>query len=50
MDETLRPLLDRADLDEVMNRYAASIDLRDWARLRTVFADGRSRPTSPAWA
>ena len=23
-----------------MNRYAASIDLRDWARLRSVFADG----------
>ena len=40
MDDTTRALLDRAELDEVMNRYAASIDLRDWARLRTVFADG----------
>ena len=39
MDDTTRALLDRAELDEVMNRYAASIDLRDWARLRTVFAD-----------
>jgi hypothetical protein len=40
MDDATRALLDRAELDEVMNRYAASIDLRDWARLRTVFADG----------
>ena len=39
MDDTTRALLDRAELDEVMNRYAASIDLRDWARLRTVFVD-----------
>ena len=36
----LRALLDRAELEELMNRYAASIDGRDWARLRTVFADG----------
>jgi len=35
----MQALLDRAELDEVLNRYAASIDLRDWARLRTVFAD-----------
>src|SRR5688572_31045075 len=40
MDDTTRALLDRGELDQVMNRYAASIDLRDWARLRTVFADG----------
>jgi len=40
MDDTTRALLDRAELDEVMNRYAAAIDLRDWARLGTVFADG----------
>lgn len=35
----MQALLDRAELNELMNRYAASIDLRDWARLRTVFAD-----------
>lgn len=40
MDATTKALLDRVELNEVMNRYAASIDLRDWARLRTVFADG----------
>ena len=38
--DPLRSLLDRVELDEVMNRYAASIDRRDWARLRTVFVDG----------
>ncbi len=32
MDDTTRALLDRVELDEVMNRYAAAIDLRDWAR------------------
>ena len=36
----LRALLDRAELEELMNCYAASIDGRDWSRLRTVFADG----------
>ncbi len=40
MDATTQALLDRVELNEVMNRYAAAIDLRDWARLRTVFADG----------
>ena len=40
MTDVLGSLLDRMQLEEVMNRYAASIDLRDWARLRTVFADG----------
>jgi len=35
----MKSLLDRVELNELMNRYAASIDLRDWARLRTVFAD-----------
>jgi hypothetical protein len=28
------------ELNELMNRYAASIDLRDWTRLRSVFGDG----------
>ena len=40
MTDTVKTLLDRLDCQEVMNRYAASIDLRDWARLRTVFTDG----------
>ena len=40
MTDALRALLDRMELCEVMNRYAASIDRRDWERLRTVFADG----------
>ncbi len=35
----MKSLLDRVELNELMNRYAASIDLRDWPRLRTVFAD-----------
>ncbi len=39
MTDAMQALLDRAELNELMNRYAASIDLRDWARLRTVFAD-----------
>jgi hypothetical protein len=38
--DTLRTLLDRMELEELMNRYAMSIDGRDWARLRTVFVDG----------
>ena len=38
MAEAMQALLDRVELNELMNRYAASIDLRDWARLRTVFA------------
>lgn len=40
LPDALRSLLDREELNELMNRYAASIDGRDWARLRTVFADG----------
>ena len=39
MADPLRPALDRIELDELMNRYAVSIDLRDWKRLRTVFVD-----------
>ena len=39
MVEAMEALLDRVELNELMNRYAASIDLRDWARLRTVFTD-----------
>jgi hypothetical protein len=40
MDEATRQLLDRVELEEIMNRYAAAIDLRDWGWLRTVFTDG----------
>jgi hypothetical protein len=40
MNQATQTLLDRAELNELMNRYAASIDSRDWTRLRTVFVDG----------
>jgi hypothetical protein len=40
MADMLKSLLDRVELCELMNRYAAAIDLRDWVRLRSVFADG----------
>ena len=40
MTDALMSLLGRVELAELMNRYAAAIDLRDWPRLRTVFADG----------
>src|SRR5262245_653964 len=32
-------LQDRMELEELMNRYASSIDRRDWPRLRAVFLD-----------
>jgi len=37
---TLRDLADRQELADLMNRYALAIDLRDWAGLRAVFAEG----------
>jgi len=40
MSAGLAAVQDRIALEELMNRYAASLDARDWARLRTVFADG----------
>jgi hypothetical protein len=40
MADPLTVVLDRMELNEVMNRYAASLDLRDWPRLRSVFVDG----------
>jgi hypothetical protein len=40
MADALKSVLDRMELNELMNRYAASIDLRDWTRLRSVFVDG----------
>jgi len=36
----MQALLDRMELNEVMNRYAQAIDLRDWDRLKTVFVEG----------
>lgn len=35
----LRDLLDRAEIGDLLNRYASAIDGRDWPSLRTVFAD-----------
>src|SRR5262245_61956972 len=40
MDDAARALLDRVELEDLMNRYATAIDLRDWACLNTVFAEG----------
>lgn len=36
----MQALIDRVELEELMNRYAQAIDLRDWARLDRVFVDG----------
>jgi 3-phenylpropionate/cinnamic acid dioxygenase small subunit len=36
-DDALRDLLDHQQITAVLNRYASSIDDRDWARLRTCF-------------
>ena len=35
----MQSALDRMELNELMNGYAASIDLRDWTRLRSAFVD-----------
>ena len=40
MSDPVQALVDRQELCDLMNRYAAAIDLRDWPRLRSVFADG----------
>jgi hypothetical protein len=38
MDEAgVRLLLDRAEISDVVHRYATAIDLRDWALLETCF-------------
>ena len=37
--ELLRRLLDREEIRDVLYRYAAAIDVKDYARLRTVFTD-----------
>ncbi len=38
-DEKLQTLIDRAAVSELMQRYAMSIDSRDWDALRSCFAD-----------
>jgi len=38
-DEKLRTLTDRAAVSELMQRYAMSIDTKDWDALRSCFAD-----------
>jgi len=38
-DDKLQALMDRAAISEVMQRYGMSIDTRDWAALRSCFAD-----------
>jgi SnoaL-like domain len=40
MADPLTQVVDRIELNELMNHYAAGIDLRDWPRLRSVFVDG----------
>src|ERR1700730_8222522 len=35
VEQRLRWLTDRAEISEVLARYASSIDLRDWPRLET---------------
>lgn len=37
--DMLRELADRAGIEDVINRYASAIDLRDWTLLRTCFTD-----------
>lgn len=39
MDEQLRALRDRLEIDDLLVRYATAIDERDWALLDTVFAE-----------
>lgn len=39
MNEALQYLLDRAEIEDVIVRYANSIDIGDWDRYRTCFTD-----------
>lgn len=39
MPETLRDLLDRAGIGDLIHAYAHNIDRRDWRRYRSIFAD-----------
>jgi hypothetical protein len=37
MDDTLRDVLDRREIDDLLIRYATAVDSRDWALLDSVF-------------
>ncbi|MBV8771282.1 MAG: nuclear transport factor 2 family protein, partial [Deltaproteobacteria bacterium] len=37
--ETIRLLLDRMQISEVIHCYPVSIDSRDWKRFRSIFTD-----------
>ncbi|AMN46897.1 hypothetical protein ACG33_07260 [Steroidobacter denitrificans] len=39
MNDDLKYLRDRADLTDLINKYATGIDTRDWALYRSIFAD-----------
>lgn len=39
MNDNLKYLLDRADLTDLINKYATGIDTRDWTLYRSIFAD-----------
>ncbi len=50
MDRILREILDRQEIIAVLDRYASSLDDRDWGRLRTCFtadAIGDYDPNAP---
>lgn len=36
---TIEDLIDRADIDDVIHRYATGVDSRDWPLLRSIFAE-----------
>ena len=36
---TLEDLIDRAEISDVIHRYATGVDSRDWPLLRSIFAD-----------
>lgn len=38
-DAKLRMLLDRAEISDLLHRYATAVDRRDWALLRDCFAE-----------
>ena len=39
MSDDLKYLCDRADLTDLINKYATGIDTRDWKLYRSIFAD-----------
>lgn len=39
MDAILQELKDKADIQDLIHRYATGIDLRDWDLFRSIFAD-----------